>query len=113
MGMGGQLELNLAVGDTESAEIGPEILDNYKHFVIHLPSNFDGTTIKFKTAPVGGSTWRALYDDNGIEVTLTVAASRAVGVDMSAGALACVRRLKLVVTAVAGDATSIVVEFKN
>lgn len=61
-----------------------------------IPSNFDGTTVKFQVSH-DNVTYQALYDDGGTEISITVAASRGVGITAAkAEALAPWRYIKLV-----------------
>ncbi len=69
-------------------DLGPNPL-----LAILVPAEFDGSTLTFQ----GGTanTQSNLYDDAGNEVTVQVAASRCVGIDIVAGALAAIRYLKI------------------
>lgn len=52
--------------------------DGYSFGMLWIPSNFDGTQIKFHVCDTYGGTYVALIDDTGADITYTVAASKAI-----------------------------------
>jgi hypothetical protein len=79
-----------------SASVSGEFdLEAYKLVGIIMPSAWTAANLTFQAAPVSGGTFADMYDDAGDEVTVTAAASRAIGADYIAGALAAFRVLKI------------------
>ena len=68
--------------------------DGYQYFTIYVPATWTGTAITLQTSPASGGTFSDVYNDAGIEVSLTVAASRAVTIDVNALNLASLRYVK-------------------
>lgn len=60
------------------ADLSNEVLiDGYSWGMLHIPANFDGTQIKFHTAPTKAGTYTEVIDPNtGSDITYTVAASK-------------------------------------
>ena len=67
-------ELTIATGGTTTDVL---TLDGFALGMIHLPAEFDGTTLTFTVAPTYGGTYVAYEDSSGAVVTLTVEASKA------------------------------------
>lgn len=90
-------EASVTIGDGET-ESG--VLDtlHYRIGTLHFDSEFDGTTLTFKASQEPDGTFQDVYDDSGSQVSLTVAADRAVALasEGAAMALAGFRYLKLV-----------------
>ena len=71
-------------------------LGGYRMAGLLLPADINSaTSITFQVCATETGTFQNLYDDSGNEVTLTVAASRAVGIDAKAGMLAMWRYVKI------------------
>src|SRR4051812_11529961 len=66
-----------------------------KLFTFILPAGFQGTALTFQASDSLAGTYVDLYDDAGNEVSVTVAAGRAVAVDQKSVALAAVQYLKI------------------
>ena len=54
------------------------VCDGYSFGILYIPSNFDGTQIKFHVCDTYGGTYVPLVDDTGTDITYTVAASKAI-----------------------------------
>jgi len=79
----------------QNASLSDEIdIRGYKHIVIFMPAAWDAAALTFVAAPTAGGTAVPVYA-NGVEVSETVAASRAVAIDLNAIALAGVHFLYL------------------
>lgn len=52
--------------------------DGFSFGMLWIPSNFDGTQIKFHTCSTKTGTYLPLIDDSGSDVTYTVAASKCI-----------------------------------
>lgn len=74
-----------------SAEVD---LEDYVLLKIHMPAAWQAAVLTMMAAPVSGGTFYSLYDDQGNEVTIQAAASRCIGVDVAAGAIAGLRYVK-------------------
>ena len=66
--------VTIAVGATTSNEI---VLDGYAMGMVHLPAEWEGTTLTFMVSPTKSGTYVALEDSAGNAVSLTVEASKA------------------------------------
>lgn len=78
----------------------------HRLYAVYVPATFEGTTLAVHASDGLDGTYFPLYDDAGTAVSLTVAASRVVGIDSAAGAMAAVRYIKLVAgTAQTGPTT--------
>jgi len=83
---------------------------NFGLFGMILPSTYDGTAMTFEVS-ADGTNWFALYDNLGVQVSLTVAASRAFDLPL---ALASFPYFRVVAgTAQSGTDTSITVVLKG
>lgn len=97
------IEATIADSGTTSGEID---LDCFRLAAIYIPSGFEGTSLKFTVANEKAGTFLALYDSDGNEIDLTVAASQCVGVvGAAAAALAACRFVKLVAGSQTGAST--------
>lgn len=54
------------------------VCDGFSFGMLWVPSNFDGTQIKFHVCDTFGGTYLPLIDDSGSDITYTVAASKAI-----------------------------------
>lgn len=79
-----------ATGLSGAREIGANALTG-----IWMPAAFTGTTLTFMVSTALAGTYQNLYDDAGTEVSVAVAAGRAVSVDAASGKLAPWRFLKI------------------
>ena len=70
-------------------------LVNHRIVTIFMPAAWTAANLTFQVAAVTGGTFQDLYDDVGTEVVVTAAVSRAIGVDLVAGALASPRFIKI------------------
>jgi hypothetical protein len=95
----GQITVTIASGQSLSsqADIGP-----YRLAAIVMPAAWDAANLTFAVAAddetQGGqqaTTFQPLYNDAGTETSATAAASRVIGVDNVAGALAACRYIKI------------------
>lgn len=82
----------IANGASLSAEVD---LEGYKIVAVQMPAGWDAAALTFQASATSGGTFGNVYDDSGTEVSATVAASRVVGMDYIAGALAALRFIKL------------------
>ena len=98
--------LTIANAQTTS---GAMTAGSYAMFGLVIPSAFTGTSISF-TVSADNSTFQTLYDSNGNEVTLAVAASRSFDLP---SALASWPYWKVVSNASEGGARSLVVVAKG
>ena len=62
---------------------------------IAMPAAWTAANLTFQAASATGGTFQDVYDDAGGEVTVIAAVSRAIGVDVAAGALAPFRYIKV------------------
>lgn len=76
---------------SNAIDIGP-----FKLFALIIPASFAGDTLALTASISESGTYVPVYDDAGDPVTITVGASRVVGVDAAAGALAALRWVKFV-----------------
>lgn len=79
-----------ATGLSTAVEIGATSLEG-----LFIPAAFTGTVLTFQAALTLGGTYQNLYDDSGTEVSVAVAAGRAVSIDFAALKLAQWRFLKI------------------
>lgn len=70
-------------------------LEGYALMAIQMPDAWEAAVLTFLGATATGGTFQSVYDDQGNEVTVQAAASRCIGVDVAAGALAAIRFLKI------------------
>ncbi len=78
--------VTIAAGQSLSAAIN---LSAYKIMSIITPASIGGaTSITFQASATENGTFVDVYDDAGTEVSVTVAASRAIGLDATAAELA-------------------------
>lgn len=89
-GPGTVVQATVTAGTSLSAAID---LDNARLGRIGCPAAVDGTKLTFQTSTAINGTFRDLYKDDGNEYTVTIAANRACGVDLSM--FATVRFLKV------------------
>ena len=82
----------IAINQSLSAEVD---LEGFTLAAILMPSAWDAAGLTFQAADVTGGTFRDVYDDAGNEVAVSAAASRAIGIDLLAGAVAALRFIKL------------------
>jgi hypothetical protein len=88
----------IANAATESGHVN---LKGHTLLGIYIPVGFEGTTITFEASPDDGATWLPVHDEDGNELTLTVAAGTFVKIDPS---LLCgVDDVKLIVSAQTGS----------
>lgn len=79
-----------------SASVSGEIdLEAYRLVGVVMPSGWTTAALTFTAASTSGGTFQNVYDDAGDEVTVQAAASRSIGVDYAAGALAPWRYVKV------------------
>lgn len=82
--------VTIASGQSLSAEVDMEEFSG--SFVIVMPAAWTTANLTFQAASASGGTFQDVYDDAGTEVSVTVAASRTIGVNKPA--LAPFRYLK-------------------
>lgn len=75
-----------------SAEVD---LEDFVLMAILMPAAWETAVITLQGAAESGGTFGNVYDDEGNEVTIQAAASRCIGIDEVAGALAALRYVKL------------------
>lgn len=86
------LTATIANGASLSGEID---LGDHKILLIYMPAAWTAANLTFQVANVSGGTFQDLYDDGGVEVNVTAAVSRAIGIDLNAGPLAGARFIKI------------------
>ncbi len=64
------------VADADLTDAG--ICDGFSFGMLFIPSNFDGTQIKFHVSNTFAGTYLVLVDDTAADITYTVAASKAI-----------------------------------
>lgn len=78
------------------ASLSDEIdLGHHRIATILMPAAWTTANLTFQVASASGGTFKDLYDDGGVEVNVTAAAARAIGIDLNAGPLAAARFLKI------------------
>ena len=82
----------IANGASLSGEID---LAHHRIMLIQMPAAWTAANLTFQVATATGGTFQDLYDDGGVEVNVTAAVSRAIGVDLNAGPLASARFIKI------------------
>ena len=79
-----------------AASLSGEIdLEGFKLMALLMPGAWTAAALTFQASDVAGGTFLDVYDDAGTEVTATVAASRAIGLDAILPELAAIRFLKI------------------
>ena len=85
---------SVVIGSGQSLS-GEVDLEGFALVGIVMPAAWTAAVLSFAAAAASGGTFNPVYDDAGTEVTVQAAASRAIGVDVVAVALAAFRFLKL------------------
>jgi hypothetical protein len=97
--------ISIASGQTTSAE---EDIQDYMVAGLITPSALTSTTITFQASNASGGTFVDVYDSDGNQVSLAVAASRAIGLSgAEADALAPFKWIKVVCGSAEGAARTI------
>ncbi len=84
--------VTIANGASLSGEVD---LGGYALAAIQMPSAWTAANLTFQAATASGGTFQEVYDDLGNELTVQAAASRCIGIDSVAGALAPLRFIKI------------------
>lgn len=84
--------VTISSGTSLSGEVD---LGPYELVAIHMPAGWDAADLTFQAADSPGGTFHDLYDDDGNEVTVTAAASRAIAVKSDEKALAPLHAIKI------------------
>lgn len=84
--------VTIANGASLSSEVD---LGGYALTAIQMPTAWTAASLTFQAATASGGTFQDVYDDLGNEITVQAAASRCIGIDAVAGALAPLRFIKI------------------
>lgn len=82
----------IAINASLSGEVD---LEGFTLVSIIMPAAWTAANLTFQASDVTGGTFQDVYDDQGVEVTVQAAASRSIGIDLLAGALAGFRFIKI------------------
>ena len=82
----------IANGEALSGEID---LGGYQIGAIQMPAAWTAANITFTAATATGGTFQSLYDDSGLEVTVTAAAAECIALSSNALNLAPLRFIKI------------------
>ena len=87
-------EVAIPTGETGLSDVVD--IEGYTHAVILVPADWvTATSVTFQAAASSGGTFYDVYDDQGNEMTVTVAASRAVALVYAPISLPAARYIKL------------------
>ena len=84
--------ITIAAEDSLSSEID---LNGVSNIMIEMPVTFDGEVLTFQVSRTSGGTYKDVYDDNKVEVSIDVGLNTMVGVDLSALKMGAARFLKI------------------
>lgn len=94
-GAGGSATTKTATIANNGSLSGAVDTGNARLIAIVMPEAWTTAVLTFAAAATLAGTYYPVYDDAGVEVTVQAAASRAIGVDLVAGALAPFRFIKI------------------
>lgn len=79
-----------------AASLSGEVdIEGFKIVAIEIPAAWTAANLTFQAASAPGGTFKNVFDDAGVEVTVTAAADRIIGLDDKLPELAALRHLKV------------------
>lgn len=79
-----------------AASLSAEVdLEGFKLIAIEMPAAWTAANLTFQASSVTGGTFANVHDDAGVEVAVTAAASRVIGLDATLPDLTAIRFLKI------------------